>query len=126
MKKAIHHLEVALEIASSLNLDDQLFWIHHDLAHLFIEGRRFDDTQAHIERAKSHAINNAFSLGRAMRLQANLWYIQRMFEKAKSEASHAADVFEKLGAAQDLEKCRELLQWIDEKMNNPVFSDESD
>jgi hypothetical protein len=49
-----------------------------------------------------------------MELQANFWYNQRMFEKAKFEASRAADVYEKLGAAQDLGRCRELLRKIDE------------
>jgi hypothetical protein len=37
-----------------------------------------------------------------------------MFGKAKLEASRAADVYEKLGAARDLERCRELLRLIDE------------
>ena len=127
-EKAIHHFEVALEIASSLNLDHQLFWVHYSLAQLFIfsgEGR-FDDAQAHIERAKSHVINDVFKLGRAMELQAKSLYQQHMYEKAKPEALHAADVFEKLGAAQDLEACRELLQWIDEELDSRASSDESD
>ena len=49
-----------------------------------------------------------------------------MFEKARVEASHAAEIYEKLGAARDLEKCRKLLQRIDEDLNNPVLSDELD
>ena len=125
-EKAIHHLEVAIGIASSLNLDYQLFWVHHTLAELFFMEGRFDDAQAHIERAKSHVANDTYNLGCAMRLQADFWYGQGMFEKAKLEASHAADVYEELGAAQDLEECREFFQRIDEQMNNPVISDESD
>jgi tetratricopeptide (TPR) repeat protein len=125
-EKAVYHFEVALEIASSLNMVDQLFWIHYALANLVFGQGRFDDAHAHIEHAKSHAINNAYHLGRAMELQADFWYRQRMLEKAKFEASRAADVYEKLGAAQDLGNCRELLRWIDEEMNSSVVSDESD
>ena len=60
-----------------------------------------------------------------MEVQADLWYKQRMFEKARSGALHAADVFEKLGAAQDLERCGNLLRRIDEELNRPVISDKS-
>ena len=123
--RATHHFEVALGIASSLNLDKDLFWIHYALALLFFEEHRFDDSHAHIERARSHAINDAYNLGRAMGLQASLWSQQRMFEKAKFEASHAADIYEKLGAVQNLGKRREFLEWIDEEMNDPVVSDGS-
>jgi len=125
-EKAIHHYEVALEVASSLNLDNLLFWVHYDLAQLFSEEERFDDAHTHIENAKSHTASGTYNLGRAMQLQANLWYDQDMFEKARSGALHAADIYEKFGAAQDLERCRELLQWIDEKLNRPIISDESD
>ena len=61
-----------------------------------------------------------------MELQAEVWYEQRTFGKVRSEASQAADIYEKLGAAQDLGRCRELLQRIDEGMNNPVVSNELD
>ena len=125
-EQAIYHLKLTLEIASSLDLDYQLFWAHFALADLFHRQGRSDDAEARIKSAKSYAINDAYHLGRAMWLQAGFWCNQRMFEKAKPEASHAADVFKKLGAAQDLEGCKELLQWIDEQLNNPVASDESD
>ena len=125
-EKAIHHYEVALEIASSLNLDNQLFWVHYALAGLFFGEDRFDNAHAHIENAKSHTINDTYKLGRAMELQADFWYNQGMFEKARSGVSHAADIYEKLGAAQDLEDCRRLLQRIDEELNSPIVSDESD
>jgi len=125
-EKAIHHYEVALDIASSLNLDNELFWVHDALAQLFFAENRFDDAHTHIENAKSHTTSGTYNLGRAMQLQANLWYCQGMFEKARSGALHAADIYEKFGAAQDLEKCRELLQRIDEKLNRPIISDESD
>ena len=124
-EKAIHHFEVALKVASSLKMVHQLFWAHYALAQLFFGKRRFDDAHAHIERAKSHAINDAYILGRAIQLQAILWYYQRMLSKAKIEALHAADIYEKLGATQDLDKCRELLRWIDEEMKSSAVSDES-
>jgi len=113
-EKAICHFEAALEIASSLNLDFRLFWVHYSLARLFSEGDRLDDAHAHIERAKSHAVNNPYVLGRAMELQANFLYDQRKFGKAKFEASCAINAYEKIGAASDVEECRELLRRIDE------------
>jgi tetratricopeptide (TPR) repeat protein len=69
-EKAIYHFEAALGIASSFNWHDQLFWIHYSLAELFLDEGRFDDAHAHVERAKSHAVDNAYYLGRAMELQA--------------------------------------------------------
>jgi tetratricopeptide (TPR) repeat protein len=101
-EKAISHFEAALGIASPLNDHTELFWIHYGLADLVSTQGRFDDAHAHIECAKSHAINNAYYLGRAIELQAYVWYCQRMFEKARLEVSRAADVYEKLGAARDL------------------------
>jgi len=56
---------------SSPNLDDQLFWVLYALALLFSTEGRFDDAHAHIERAKSHAINDPHNLGYAMELQAD-------------------------------------------------------
>ena len=106
-EKAIHHFEVALGIASLLNLHEPLFWIHYSLADLFHYEGRFDDAQAHTEQAKSHAVNGTYNLGRAMELQARVWYKQDRLEEARSGARRAADVFEKLGAAKYLEKCRE-------------------
>ena len=119
-EKAIHHLEVALGILSSSNWYDQSFLVHHNLAHLFLEEGRFDDAQAHLERAKLYTVNHTYYLGRAMALQAGLWYRQHKLEHAESEALRAADVFEKLGAARDLEECRNLLQQIEREMTKPV------
>ena len=122
-EKAIHHYEVALEIASSLNVVDELFWVHYALAQLFFGEDRFDDAHTHIENAKSHTIGGTYNLGRAMWQQAEFWYSQGVFEKARSGASHAVDIFEKLGAEQDLERCRVFLRQIDEELNRPVVSD---
>jgi len=121
-EKAIHHFEVALGIASSLNQHDQLFWIHVSLAQLFLDEDKFDDAHTHVEQAKSHAANNAYCLGAVMKMRVMVWYKQGRPEEARSEASRAADVFEKLGAAQDLENCRGFLRWIEKEMNNPVAS----
>jgi hypothetical protein len=75
----------------------------------------FDDTQTHVERAKSYAVNYTYYLGLAMWVQARLWYRQHRLEEARAEALCAADVFEGLGAARDLKKCRALLRKIEGK-----------
>ena len=119
-EKAINHFEVTLGIASSFEWHDHLFWVHYALAQIFLDEGRLNDTHYHVEQAKAHADNDAYKLGRAMELQAWLYYKQHRIEEARSDASRAADVYENLGAAQDLERCRELLQWIKEKMNKLV------
>ena len=113
-EKAITHLETALGLASSVNCHYQLFSINHSLAKLLLGENRFCEAQVHIERAKSHAIDNPYSLGNAMELQAWIWYKQYRFEAAKSEALGAADVYGKLEAAKDVERCRALLQKIED------------
>ena len=124
-EKAIHQYEVALGIASSSNWHSGLFQIHNDLAGLFRDEGRFDDAHVHIERAKSHTADSPYNLGCATEQQAWIWYKQHRFEEAKSEALRAAEVFEKLGAAKDLESCRKLLQRIEKKLNNPTTSGQS-
>jgi len=116
--KAIHHFEVALGIASSFHWHHCLFWIHYELAGLFLDQGRFDDTQAHLERAKLHSVDNQYHLGRAMRLQAEAWHKRGRLEDARTgtEALGAADVYEKLGAAKDVEDCRELLREIENSL----------
>ena len=113
--KAIHHYEVALEIASSFNWHNLLFCIHFSLAQLLFDEGRFGDAHAHVVHAKSHAVNDhdTYLLARAMWLEALFWHKQQRFEDAKSEALCAVDALEKLGAANDLEHVRELLRWID-------------
>jgi len=112
-EKAIHHFEVAIEIASSLSLDTELFCLHHYLSQLFSEEGRSNDAHAQLERARSHAVNHAYLLARASQLQAGFWNKQHMFEEAKSEALRALGVYEKLGATNDAEYTRELLGQID-------------
>ena len=112
-EKAIHHFEVVREIASPFNWHDELFWVHYALANLFFGEGRFDEAHAHIECAKSQVVDNAYNLGRAMELQAGFWYRQCMPEKARFEASHAAEVYEKIGAIKDIKDCISLLRKID-------------
>ena len=112
-EKAIHHLEIALGLASSSDWHNQLHRIHSVLAELFLDGGRFDRAQAHVEHAKTYAFNHSYYLGEATTLQAKLWYRQGRFEEARSEALRAIDAHERLGAARPLERCRELLQEIE-------------
>ena len=113
MEKAIHHFEEAVGIASPLNLDNQLFWIHFALAQLFFREGRLDEAHVHIERAKSYAVNNSYLLARTSWLKAWLWDEQHMFEEAKSEALRALDGFDKVGATMFAADARRLLEWID-------------
>jgi len=125
-EKAIHHFEVAIGIASPSNWHGVLFWIHYELARLLHSEGRLDDAHAHIKRAKSHAADNTYYLGYAMELQARVWYDQHRLEEAKSEALRAADVYEKLGAAKDVEDCKNLLRDIEKGLNTSVASGQSD
>jgi len=115
IKKALHHFEVALGIASPFNWLNLLFWTRYRMAELSSEGGRFGDAHAHIEQAKLHATNskNTYILARAMQLQAEVWHRERRFWEAKSEALDAVDILEKLGAAHDAECVKGLLQQID-------------
>ena len=115
IEKAIDHFEAALRIASCFNLCYEEFWGHYDIAELFFSQGRFDDTHAHVERARSHTANDTYLVGRAMHLQARFRYGQRRFGEARSEALCAIDAFEKVGATIDLEVCRDLLRDIEKE-----------
>ena len=115
MEKAIHNYGIALSIASSLNFRSELFRIHTYQAVLFFGAGQLDNAHAHIEQAKSHAVNDANLLACTSRLQAQFLYQQDMFEAAKSEALRALNTFEKLGAANDAEATRKVLEQIDRK-----------
>ena len=123
-EKAVNHFETALGIASTFNWHDHLFWINCSLAELFFSEKRIDDAHAHVERAKSHAINFPYYLGRATELQAGFWLEEGKLEEAKSEALGAIDVFERLGAAKDVERCRKILRYIEKRTEKPVTSGE--
>jgi len=123
---ATNHLKTALGIASRFNWHEQQFFCHLSLAELFADEGRFGDAQTHIEHSKSHAVDDAHSMGRALRAHAHILRMQGRLEQAKSEISHATEIFERLGAVDDLEGSKELLQDIQEEMNNLVVTDESD
>jgi hypothetical protein len=74
---------------------------------------RFNDAHAHIERARSYAVSNSYLLARASLLQARSWDRQHMFQEAESEALHALDVFEELGATTFAVDARQFLEEID-------------
>ena len=123
IEKAIHHFGIALGIASSSTWFGLRYSIHLSLALLFYDEGRFDDACAHIQRAKSHAVNchDTYNLAHAMYLQAIFLHTQRRYEEAKSEAFPAVDIFEKLGATDTANSVRELLRRIDcdaQKMDN--------
>lgn len=118
MEKAIHHFKTALGIASTFNWHAQLFWTHYCLARLFLDEGEFGDATAHIEQAKSHAVEGTFNLGIAMTMQSLIWIRQGRLEDARSEALGALEIFEKVGAEEKVETCRDLFREIEQAMNN--------
>lgn len=116
-EKAIHRFQKALEIASRFDRQEQLCWIHHSLANLFLDGRDFEDAQTHVEKAKLHTAESRYKLGRVMLLQATIWYRQSWLEEATAEALGALEIFEKLGAT-EVEICRDLLRMIDKAVKS--------
>ena len=117
-EKAILHLETALGIASPYNWHDEPFAIHIGFASVFLCQDRFNDANAHIEQAKSHADNKPYDMGKAMKKQAEIWFQQRRLEEAKSELLHAFEIYESLGAKKDVGRCGELLRRIEQAMES--------
>jgi tetratricopeptide (TPR) repeat protein len=113
--KAIHHLEIAVGIASSFNWLHLLSCIHLSLAYLFSGEGKVDDAHAHLQHARLHATNGRDTLlaARTIGLQAVFLHNQHRFEEARIEALRAVDAFEKLGATNDAGVVRELLRRID-------------
>ena len=118
-EKTIHHSKVAIEIASRFNWHIQLFCAHYLLAELFRDEGAFDDSNAHIEQAKLHAVGHEYHLGRAAELHAEIWYRQGKFKEARSEVLHAKEIYEKPGLAMGVQQSRDLLQKID-RAEKPV------
>ena len=112
-EKAIQHLEATIGIASPFDWHGQLFWAHLALARLFCNENEFHNAQSHIEQAKSHAIDDAYNLGRAMYWQAEIWYGQGRLEEAKAEILCALETFEKLGATTLVPESRSILRKIE-------------
>ena len=124
-EKAVRHSEVALEIASPFNWRSEQLLVHISLAQLFLGQGKFDDAHAHLERAKSHAVDDPYHLAVASALHAAVWANQHMLEEAKSEALCALGLFEKLGVAGGVEATRQLLEKIDISARGTDPSDKS-
>ena len=114
-EKAICHLKTALSIASPSNWHGQSFWIHFRLASLFRDEDELNDANAHVETAKSHAAGHPYNLGRAMEMQARIWFRQCRFEDANSEALRALKIYEKLGAVKDAGRWKRVLQRLNKE-----------
>ena len=112
-EKAINHFKESIGIAAPFSWHDHLFWNHYLLAELFLIENQFDDANAHVEHAKSHAIDGPYNLGRAMELQSEIWYQGGKLEEAKCEALGAASVYGKIGATKNVEDCRAILRRVE-------------
>lgn len=88
-----------------------MFWTHHSLAELFHDENKFEDAHVHIEQAKSHTVDDPYSLGRAMKIRARILCRQNRLKEATDEVLGALEIFENLGAT-ELESCRTLLREI--------------
>ena len=112
-EKAIYHFKKTLEITSRFDWGGSFsFTAHWSLARLLLEQGKLGDAHAHIEQAKTHAIN-VHHLGHAVLLRAQIYYKQHRLEDATSDALHAFGVFEELGALGDLKECRDFLEDIE-------------
>ena len=120
--RAVHHLDAALGIASSFDWHNQLFETHFSLVILFFEEGRLDSAHVHAERAKLYAVNNPYSLGQVMMIQARVWWGQCKLEEARSEVLRAAEIFEKLGVSSSVETCRRFLERIQKGRDGLVAS----
>ena len=81
-------------------------------------GGEFDNAHAHIKQVEQHALYDKYFLSRAAEEQARIWYRQGRHEDAVSEVLCAIEIYEKLGATQDLERCRDLLLDIEQSMKS--------
>ena len=113
-EKAIQHFETALTIASSFDWSDQLSLIHHDLAKLFHDEDDFDKAHTHVEQSRSYTVDDPYQLGRAILLQARVYYRQHRLEDSASVALGALEIFEGLRAQGDAENCTDLLRDIEQ------------
>ena len=121
---AIAHLNAALRISVSLNLQEKQASILRRLVELLLKEGRLDDALVHLERLKSDAVYNLLSLGLAAVVQVCAWRREGRFEEAESEVLRVIGVYEKAGAPADfLEFSKRYLREVEEKMNNPAASD---
>jgi len=89
---------------------------------LFYYEGRLHSTQVHAERAKLHTVNDPYSLGKTMMLQAKILCQRHKLEEVRSEALRAADIFEKLGVSLGAEACGVLLEDIQKTRDRLVAS----
>ena len=113
-EKAIHHFKTALTTASPFGWRDLLFWIHYGLARLIRDEDDFDNAHVHIEQAKTYTADDRYPLGRAILLQAWIYYQQNRLEDSAFEALSALEIFERLGSQRCAEGCKDLLQDIEQ------------
>ena len=92
-EKAIEYFGLSISIASSQNWHAETFYVYHPLIMLLAAEGRFEDANAHLERAELHAVDNVKNLAHVMALQAYIFYHQGRVGEAKSEYLHAADTF---------------------------------
>ena len=124
-EKAIHHYNIALGLAESFNWENLLFCIHCSLADLFRAEGKFDDAHAHIKQAKQLAPDDNFYIARAMETHTWIWYMQGRDEDAVSEVLGAIETYGKIGAAEDVERCRAVLRRVERRMKKLPTSGES-
>ena len=124
--KAIHHFGVALRIASPSGWHHELGGIHYSLATLFLKEDQFENALDNVKKAQLHTVDSTFHLGRAMELEARIWYRRQRSREATAVASCALEIFEQLGAVTELEHCRKLLRDIGRPGKNCPAANESD
>ena len=122
IEKAVHHYEAALRIASSFDWRGQLPEIHLSLVMLFLDKGRFDSVHVHAESAKLYAVNDPYSLGQAVMLQAMAWLRQYKFEEARFGLLRAAEIFEKLGFSRGARACGQSLELVQRIRDRMVTS----
>jgi len=89
---------------------------------LFYYEDRLHSAQVHAERAKLHTVNDPYSLGKAMMLQAKILCQRHKLEEVRSEVLRAADIFAKLGVSLGTEACGVLLEDIQKTRDRLVAS----
>ena len=113
-EKAIRHFETALATASSFGWSDLMFLIHHSMAVLFFDEDDLQNAHAHIEQARPYAVDGSYLLGRAILMQARIYYRQDRLEDSASEALRALEIFEGLGVQENVEACKRVLREIEQ------------
>ena len=92
---------------------------------LVVPAERGGDSESHLEMSRLLPLALGFIYVAKNMMRSFLGPSLREKIEARSEALRAIDAYEKLGAAQDLERCRRILREIEEEMKKPVVSDES-